>query len=245
MLYVLLAAFIIMLASLAGVFSVWKRFGTFLEKHLSLLVSFSAGVFLIVSWQLGSEVLEEASSMNSGLLWILFGAVLVMVLFRMLPYFHHHHDEHEEIQEKHSHIDGRRVLFSDAVHNVGDGILLAASFSISITLGFLTTIGIFVHELVQEISEFFVLRQAGYSTKGALKVNFLVSSTILIGALGSFFLLEQFEILEVPLLGIAAGAFLVVVFFDLIPHSVRNSKKLGKYFLGHLAWFIVGALLML
>ncbi len=87
----------------------------------------------------------------------------------------------------------------------------------------------FVHELVQEVSEFFVLKQAGYSTKKALLTNFAVSSTILIGSIGGTFLLDTFSELELPLMGIAAGAFLVVVFQDLIPHSVRKAKAKASH----------------
>jgi len=61
--------------------------------------------------------------------------------------------------------------------------------------------------------------------------------------LGGFFLLESFETLEVPLLGLASGAFLVVVFHDLIPHSVRSSKRENLYW-RHLLWFLIGAVLM-
>ena len=50
-----------MLASLGGVISVWKKAGRLIEKNLSLLVSFSAGVFLIVSYQLGVETIEHSS----------------------------------------------------------------------------------------------------------------------------------------------------------------------------------------
>jgi hypothetical protein len=101
-----------------------------------------------------------------------------------------------------------------------------------------------LHELVQEVSEFFVLKQAGYSTKKALLLNFLVSSTILIGAVGSTVLLGVFANLEVPLMGIAAGAFLVVVFQDLIPHSVREAKVEASHF-KHLGWFALGVIIML
>ena len=143
----------------------------------------------------------------------------------------------------HTGLDARRIMASDALHNLGDGILLAASFTVSSSLGVLTVLSVFVHELVQEMSEFFVLKQAGYSTKKALILNFAFSGTILLGALGSFFLLESFEVVEAPLLGFASGAFLVVVFHDLIPHSVRISRQKNLY-LSHLVWFLAGALLM-
>jgi zinc transporter ZupT len=87
------------------------------------------------------------------------------------------------------------------------------------------------------------LRDAGYTTWGALGINFLVSSTILIGAIGGYFLLETFEMLEGPLLGLAAGGILVVVLHDLIPHSIRESITTMHY-AKHILCFLMGGVLM-
>ncbi len=242
MIEILLYSVLIMLASLVGVFSVWHRVGQVIERNLSLLVSFSAGVFIVVAYQLGIEAVEHADTLGSGLIWITSGILAVWLLFKFLPSSHHHHDATLETR-LHSRLDARRIMASDAFHNMGDGILLATSFAVSPSLGILTALSIFVHELVQEISEFFVLRQAGYSTKQTLVLNFAISASILLGVLGGFFLLESFEIFEVPLLGLASGAFLVVVFHDLIPHSVRASKQKNLY-RKHLLWFLIGVVLM-
>jgi zinc and cadmium transporter len=232
-----------MLASLAGVISIWNRVGKIIECNLRFLVSFSAGVFLVVAYSLGKEAVEHAETIGGGLMWILIGAVVIWLIFKIMPGFHHHHDEHEE-DHAHSRVDARRILASDAIHNIGDGILLAAAFAINTSLGIVTAISIFVHELVQEVSEFFVLRQAGFSTKKSLALNFSISATILIGSLGGFLLLESFEALEVPLLGFAAGSFLIVVLHDLIPHSVRTSKTQTNY-TKHAFWFLLGIILMI
>ena len=242
MIEILLYSVLIMLASLVGVFSVWHRAGQIIERNLSLLVSFSAGVFIVIAYQLGVETVGHSDTFSSGLIWIIIGVLAVWLLFKFLPSSHHHHDETLETHP-HSRLDARRIIIGDAFHNLGDGILLAASFAVSSSLGTLTALSIFVHELVQEMSEFFVLRQAGYSTKRALALNFAISATILLGASGGFFLLESFERLEVPLLGLASGAFLVVVFHDLVPHSVRASKQKNLYW-RHLLWFLIGVVLM-
>ena len=242
MIEILLYSALIMLASLVGVFSVWHRAGQAIERNLNLLVSFSAGVFIVIAYQLGLEAVEHSDTLGSGLAWLAIGVLTVWFLFKFLPSLHHHHDEATETHP-HSRLDARRIMASDAIHNLGDGILLAASFAISSSLGMLTALSIFVHELVQEISEFFVLRQAGYSTKSALILNAAISTTILFGALGGFFLLESFATLEVPLLGLASGAFTVVVFHDLIPHSVRSSRREDLYW-RHLLWFLIGVVLM-
>ena len=242
MIEILFYSVLIMLASLVGIFSIWYRVGLVIERNLSLLISFSAGVFIVIAYQLGVETVEHSGTLGLGLIWITSGALAFWLLFKFLPLSHHHHDEMHDAH-RHSRIDARRIMTSDALHNMGDGLLLAASFAVSSSFGVLTVLSVFVHELVQEVSEFFVLRQAGYSTKQTLILNFAISASILLGVLGGFFLLESFEIFEVPLLGLASGAFLVVVFHDLIPHSVRASKQKNLY-RKHLLWFLIGVVLM-
>jgi len=232
-----------MLASLIGVISVWKKLGQIIENNLHFLVSFSAGVFLFISYHLILETVSEAKTIQTGLFWILFGIFSIWLVFKLLPTFHHHHDNETEIHV-HSQIDARRIIISDAIHNIGDGILLVTSFTVSTTLGMVATFSIFVHEIIQEISEFFVLKGAGYSTKKALIINFSTSTTILIGSLGGFFLLDNFKIFEIPLLGLASGSFLMVIIQDLIPHSIKTSTT-KIHIVKHLAWFIIGLILMI
>ncbi len=230
---------LIMAASLAGKLTVWGKTRTFVEKHLDYLVSFSAGVFLIFLYGLAAEAIEHAPSPTAGLLWILVGAVGIWVLFKVLPGAHVHTHEHEgEV----SALDPRRLVVTDAIHNTADGIFLAATYALSPVLALSAGVSIFIHEVLQEISEFFVLRDSGYSTKKALIVNFAVSSTILIGAIGGYFLLDTFEALESPILGLAAGGLLVVVLGDLLPHSLRAGGR--SHLVKHLGWFALGALIM-
>lgn len=229
-----------MLASLVGVFFISSGAGAFFGRNMGYLVSFSAGVFLIIAYGLSNEALEHAPTTAEGMLYIFLGALGIWTLFKLLPGLH----DHPEQGHNHSHpIDPRRVLISDAFHNVGDGILLAASFTASPALGLAATASVFVHELLQETSEFFVLRAAGFRVGRALMWSFIVSCTILVGAIGGYFFLDVFESLEPLLLGISAGAFLVVVLSDLIPHSVRDAKS-SSHYATHVAWFVLGAVLM-
>lgn len=244
MIQILLAAFVVMLASLVGKVTVWRLFGGFFERHLTYLVSFAAGVLAIIIFHLLEEISQHAGSLQSGIAWVALGAIVVMIAFRYIPDFHHHHDAHETTHS-HSKLSANRILLSDGIHNITDGVLIVVAFATSPVLGWLTTLSIFIHEAVQEVSEFFVLRGAGLSVERALFYNFAVSSTVLIGAVGGYFLLEQFEALELPLLGLAAGSYLVVVFNDLIPHSLESSRNSWKHAAAHMAWFLIGLAIML
>ena len=239
----LLASLLVMCASLVGVVSVWHGAGRVLERNLHFLISFSAGVFIVFAYGLAREGIEHSGSTTTGLLWLFGGALFVWVAFKFMPGLHQHelhtdHDGHD-----HTHLDARRMLLTDGLHNAADGIFLAAAFATGSVFGWAAALSIFVHEALQEISEYFVLRDAGYSVSGALKINFAVSATILVGAVGAYFLLDIFEMLEGPLLAIAAGGIMVVVLHDLIPHSVREAVGV-RHRLKHLALFAVGVVLM-
>lgn len=236
----LLASVLVMLAAFSAKLITWRGIGAHIERNMHFFVSFAAGVLLVIAWNLGEEIVEHSGSFSTGLPWIAIGAFVVLVAFRYVPHFHHHH---EKAEHAHSLIDANRVLASDAIHNIGDGIVIVVSFAASFTIGIASTLSILVHEMLQETSQFFVLREAGMSEKRALIMNFFVSSTILIGTLGAYFLLSYFDTLEVPLLGLSVGAYLVVVFHDLIPHSLSKATSASHY-VRHLAFFIVGFLLM-
>lgn len=235
------ASLLVMMASLFGVFTIWKQAGTAIERNINFLVSFAAGVFLILVLFLGQEVITGASSVTIGLFWIVLGLVLVWFLVKFIPEGHHHHDIENETA--HSKLDSRKMLIGDSIHNIGDGILLAASFLINPALGFTTTISILFHEMVQEVSEFFILKQAGFSTTGALRINFYTASTILIGSIGGYFMLEKFSVLAIPVLGLATGALIALLLEDLLPHSLEHAKE-KKCIYKHLIAFATGAIIM-
>jgi len=232
-------ALVIMLVSLSGVIVLWTGLGAWLKERLGVIASFSAGVFLIVAIQLIWHTLH-AASMAYALLWVAVGALVLYLLFTTLPFFHHHHEDN--CGHDHS-MDINRILFSDGLHNIGDGLLLVASFQVSIAAGISAAVAIFVHEIVQEVSEFFVLKSAGLSTAKALLYNFAVSATILIGVGVGLLAVANVPAIRVPLLGIAGGSFLVVVGHDLIPHSARQAESTAQQ-LVHVGWFLCGVILM-
>jgi len=226
-LYLFIACVFIMLASLAGLITVWTKLGKWMHKNLSFLVSFSSGVFLVVAFNLALESFEFSNSVTVGFFAILLGILFLHFVSYLFPEAHYHHEKHST-EYIHNKLGAKRILVGDAIHNVGDGILLAPAFAIDIRLGIVTAVGILIHEFVQEISEFFVLREAGYSTNQALQRNFLISSTILVGAVLGYFL-SSVHLFVGPLLGIAAGSFFYVVIEDLIPKSVAFSQKRKAY----------------
>jgi zinc and cadmium transporter len=64
-------------------------------------------------------------------------------------------------------------LLGDAVHNFIDGMIIGASYLISMPVGIATTIAVALHEIPQEIGDFGVLIRGGFSRRKALMFNFL------------------------------------------------------------------------
>lgn len=240
MINILIACVIVMLASLSGVFFLTHKLSRWTDENLRFLISFSAGVFIIVAYNLFNESIELTNHTTT-IIAVITGIVILHVLSKFWPEFHHHHER--DSAHSHSHEGARRILMSDAIHNLGDGILLAAAFSVNVYLGIVATASIFIHEAVQEVSEFFVLKEAGYSNKEALTKNFLVSSTVIIGAILGYFVSSAHYIMG-PLLGFAAGAFLYILINDLLPKSIRSMQK-DKGFFQHIAWTVLGLLVIL
>ncbi len=222
--YVTLAAIAIMLASLAGVLFTARYLAGWVEPRLRILVAFAIGVFVVVFWHLTEEALHDGFSLEV-VVAFLFGVLILEGVTRLLPQTHHHHGPHPE--HTHSRIDARRLLIGDSVHNVHDGLILVPAFLVSPVVGFATTAGIFFHELVQEISEYFVYREAGYSAKKALLLNLFTSATILLGVVLAL-LLVSVEELAHPLIAFSAGSFLYIVLRDLVPSVVRQVKQDGR-----------------
>jgi zinc transporter ZupT len=232
------AALVVMLTSLVGVIFIGKTTSKFLEDKLNFLVSFSAGVFLVTSGALALEVFHLADTVWQGAFLILIGYALAFLVHKLMPETHHHHAS--DCHEGHG-LAARKLIIGDAIHNVADGVVLVVAFAVSPALGLAALVSIVIHEALQEVSEFFVLRRAGYGVKKALAINFAVSSTILVGVVLGHYALVSHE-LEVALLALAAGFFLQVVIHDLLPKHTEHEKM--EDFYKHAFLVFVGAVIM-
>jgi zinc and cadmium transporter len=116
------------------------------------------------------------------------------------------------------------VLLGDAFHNFVDGFLIAAAFLVDPVLGITTTVAIVAHEIPQELGDFVLLLQAGFSRPKAFLANAASSLTAVAGGLiGYYFMSDAASILPY-VLAIAAASFLYIALADLIPllHQERH-----------------------
>lgn len=77
------------------------------------------------------------------------------------------------------------TLFSDSIHSIVDGALIAATFLHDIKLGFYTTIAVLIHEIPHEIAKYSFLRSTGLNRKKSMVLSILASGFVFVGALAT------------------------------------------------------------
>ncbi len=234
--YVLLSVFFVSLVSFAGVFFLGLKEEK-LKKILLYLVSFSAGALLgDVFLHILPEMAEAGFGTSEGV-YILAGIVLFFALERFV-FWHHSHSEHSE--EIHSSVYLTQA--ADSLHNFVDGIIIAASYFISIPVGIATTMAVIFHEIPQEIGNFGVLLHGGWSKSKALWYNFFSALSAVLGALVVLVFARGDAAIPSWLTALAAASFIYIAMSDLIPELQKVKEQKKSILL--LLTFIFGALCM-
>lgn len=237
--YAILSVFLISLISFIGIFTLslnTKR----LRKILLYLISFSAGALLGDTFlHLLPETIKGGSLTFNTSIYILLGIVIFFVLEKFIHWDHCHG---HMLEEGHVHPFAYMSLFGDGLHNFLDGVIIAASYLVSIPVGLATTIAVAIHEIPQEIGDFGVLLQGGFTKGKALLLNFASGLIAILGALATFLLGRSIENIESILIPIAIGGFIYIAGSDLIPELHKETKPLKS--LIQLLAFILGIAIM-
>jgi zinc and cadmium transporter len=117
-------------------------------------------------------------------------------------------------------------LVADGVHNLVDGMLIGASYLAGVPVGIATTVAVILHEIPQEMGDFGVLLQAGFSRRNALLLNFGSGCLAIVGALLSLLagsLVEGFTRVMLPF---TAGGFIYIAGSDLLPELHKETRPL-------------------
>lgn len=217
-----------------------------IRNALFLLVSFAAGALLGDAFlHLLPEVIEGAGGLEiTHSLYILGGIALFFVVEKIIHWRHCHEPADEK---SHIHPFAITNLVGDAVHNFIDGVVIGASYLVSIPLGLATTLAVIFHEIPQEISDFGVLIHGGFTKTQALVVNFISALTAVFGAIIALSLGAFADGLIVPMLSVTVGVFVYIAGADLIPelHKELKVRKSIAQFLAFLAGIGVMMLLLM
>ncbi len=230
--YTLASVSAISAVSLIGIFALGVNQER-LQRILFYLVSFSAGALLGDAFiHLLPEIMAGEEAVRSGS-YVLAGIMLFFVLERVLRW-HHAHGPHKE--EIHSMV--YLTIIGDALHNFLDGVIIAASFLVSIPVGIATTSAVLFHEIPQEIGQYAILVHGGWSQKKALFYNFFSSLTAIVGALLVLIFAQSFNEAPALLLGIGAASFIYIALSDIIP-ELQKEPDMRRSFV-QLMWMLAG-----
>ena len=211
-------AWIIVSAIVGALLSVgaaaWFSFratGTTVQK----LVSYAIGTLLGATFlEVIPHAIQAAPSVEL-LSAVILGGILGFFMLEKFVLWRHCH---ADACEGHSHdavtTDNGR---SGIMILVVDGVLIAAAFLTDIRLGIITTIAITAHEIPQEVGNFLILLNSGFSKKKALVWNLISSAATLVGGLVAYFAFELVDGLIAPFLGLAAASMIYIAVADLIP----------------------------
>lgn len=222
-LYTILSILLVSLMALAGIIFLVLKYQLF-KKIQTLLISFAIGTLLGGAFlHLIPESLEHNQNHITPLLVI--GSIIVFfILEKYLHILRHHQPENKSIKSF-----GPLNLLADGIHNFLDGILIAAAYSIDIHTGIIATAAVLAHELPQEIGDFAVLIQAGYSRKKALIFNFISALSAFVGGLLVLIFPVSTQELSHYILPLAAGGFIYIALAELIPELNVQQSRLHSF----------------
>jgi zinc and cadmium transporter len=218
-----------------------------LGRLVQSLVSLSVGVLLGTALL---HMLPEAFESEAGA-QALFATLLVGLLFFFLLekaelYRHGHHHEGDDPHHHHQHgfdaeqagRGGWSVLVGDSIHNFCDGLIIAAAFLTDVKLGIVTSIAVMAHEIPQEVGDYIVLINAGFSRAKALLFNALSGLAAVAGGVLGYFAVGPWQALFPYLIVFASSSFIYVAVADLLPQLQRRLPLAGT--LAQIGWIAAG-----
>jgi zinc and cadmium transporter len=234
--YALGAALLVSLLSLVGL--VYLFFSkTLLVQCIPFVVALATGILLgNAFFHLIPESLHQGPPLHFILGSILLGLLIFWIFDRFLAPSHALGD----LETKPVKSIGMLNLIGDGFHNFIDGLVIGGSFLISPELGMATTVAILIHELPQELGDTGTLIFSGYTPKQVVKLNFAVSTSVILGV-AFVFLLNQWIFIEAGyLLGFTAGGFIYMAVANLIPSLFKQARGNIRLQVFHLTFFLIG-----
>ena len=181
------------------------------------LISYATGTLLAAAFLAMMPAALRHAPAREVFATVLAGIVLFFVLEKLVLW-RHCHDSNCEVHGQAAPL----ILIGDAFHNFVDGVVIAAAFLTSVPLGVATAIAVIAHEVPQEVGDFAILLESGYSKSRALLLNTLSAITTLPGAVLAYFWLAEARTLVPYVLALSAASFIYIATADLVPNLHRK-----------------------
>lgn len=221
-----------------------------LARLVQHLVSLSAGVLLATALlNILPEAFESQRAPAAALFATLLGGLMFFFLLEKAELYRHSHHHEGDDHHHHHGFDraqagrgGWSVILGDSIHNFCDGIIIAAAFLVDPKVGTITALAIVAHEIPQEVGDYIVLLNAGFSRGKALFFNAMSGLAAVAGGVVGYFVVGPWQALFPYLLVVAASSFIYVAVADLIPQL--QQKMPARDTVAQLAWLAGGIALI-
>ena len=205
-----------------------------------ILIAFATGILLAAALLgLIPEAIEEMGQQPHVIMPFILGGILFFFFMEKIVIWRNCRDNACEV---HSHASGPLILIGDSLHNLSDGVVIAAAFLTDFALGIAAGITILIHELAHETGDFGILLHTGYSKKRAFTYNIVSSATTIPAAIIGYYLLSPFIFIVPFLLAISAASFIYIALSDLTPELHKHTSL--KYTIRQLILIFAGIFTM-
>jgi zinc and cadmium transporter len=231
---ILASVIVVSLVAFVGIVFIGLK-EAFMKRILMALVGFASGSLIGGAFiHLLPEALEKSD--QAAFYYVVVGIVFFFIMEKFLCW-RHCHEEACPV-----HVFAYVNLVGDGIHNLIDGMIIAASFVLSYDVGFATTLAVIFHEIPQEIGDFGVLIYGGLTKRKALAYNFVSALTAVVGSLATYYLASYIQGVESFLIPFAAGGFIYIAATDLMPEL--HKKYRARESIIQLAAILIGIGLM-
>ena len=186
------------------------------RRVLQYFLALGAGYMLAVAFL---EVIPESIRLagESALLFVVMGYFLVHLFEHTIaPHFHFGEEtHHEEFSHEHA---SSTVLLGMIIHTFFDGVAIAAGFLVSMWLGLVLFVAVFLHKLPEGFTIASVALASGRGKRNAILGAGLLGAATLVGVLLTTLLQGQLKY-ALPLSG---GVTAYVAATDLLPEVNRE-----------------------
>lgn len=196
------------------------------SRAILIALPFGAGALLAAAFfDLLPEAFDEAEP-RTMLSWALAGFIAFFLMERLMSWFHHHHD-HPAVHQHRKRTQNFMIMIGDLLHNMIDGVAIAAAFLTNPATGIVTTLAVSAHEIPKEIGTFGVLLSRGWRDRKVMVANLVTAVGTLLAATVTYLIGTTVHLPVAELLALTAGMFIYVAASDIIPDIHEQPRRVG------------------
>jgi len=245
----LLAVLAVQAVAAVGVVSL-HRLQSLLLRSLPYLIAMAVGVLLATGIAHLLPEAVEALGVRSSVWLILLLTVLALYVFERTfqliagvpaepapeEQTEHHHDHHHASRPA-------TLLLGCVTHSLVDGVSVAAAFSVSRSVGWITALAVGLHEIPHRLGDFALLVHMGLGRTRAAALAIAAGAASLPGWAIVLLFGAHGPRAIAWLLPVSAGSFLYIALVDLLPEL--RSERRPSAVLGQIAALAIGIALAL